>query len=225
MVDYVDAHKGHYGVEPICAVLPIAPSTYYEHKAREQDPTRLPERTPRDAELKAEIERVWHGNHGVYGTRKVWLKLKREVIEVARCTVRRLMRELGLRGAVRGRQFKTTIGNDALPRPPDHVNRNFNVARPNALWVSDLTYAVTWRGYVYVAFVIDAYARRIVGWRASTSLRTDLALDALEQALYDRTVREGDSLIHHSDRRAIRIDPLYRAIERRRDRAIGRQRR
>ena len=215
---YIDAHKDRFGVEPICAVLPIAPSTYYEQKARARDPSRLPPRAQRDAALKPEIERVWHENHDVYGARKVWLQLKREGIDVARCTVRRLMRELGLRGAVRGRQFKTTLGDNDLPRPPDHVNRDFKVARPNALWVSDLTYVATWRGFVYVAFVIDAYARRIVGWRASTSLRTDLALDALEQALYDRSVSEQDALIHHSDRGVQYVSIRY--TERLRDAGI-----
>jgi putative transposase len=127
---------------------------------------------------------VWDENFQVYGVRKVWRQLNREEIPVARCTVARLMRELGLRGAVRGRRFKTTIANDELPRPVDQVNCNFVVQRPNALWVSDLTYVATWRGFVYVAFVIDAFARRIVGWRASHSLRTDLALDALEPSLF-----------------------------------------
>jgi transposase InsO family protein len=184
----------------ICEVIPIAPSTYYEHKAREADPGRLPARARRDAALKPEIERVWRENFRVYGGRKVWLQLNREGFRVARCTVKRLMRELGLRGAIRGRRVKTTATNPALPCPADRVNRNFQVRRPNALWVSDLTYVASWRGCVYVAFVIDAYARRIVGWRASSSLRTDLALDALEQALYEREVSDEDSLVHHSDR-------------------------
>ena len=200
MVGYIDAHRDAYGVEPICAALPIAPSTYYEHKAREAELSRLPRRAQRDAALKPEIERVWHENLRVYGARKVWLQLKREGFSVARCTVRRLMRELGLRGAVRGRRTKTTIPATAEVCPLDRVNRNFEVPRPNALWVSDLTYVATWQGFVYVAFVIDAYARRIVGWRVSSSLRTGLALDALEQALYDRNVEGDGSLIHHSDR-------------------------
>ena len=138
-------------------MLPIAPSTYYEQKARARDPSRLPPRAQRDAALKPEIERVWHENHDVYGARKVWLQLKREGIDVARCTVRRLMRELGLRGAVRGRQFKTTLGDNDLPRPPDHVNRDFKVARPNALWVSDLTYVATWRGFVSANLPLRLY--------------------------------------------------------------------
>jgi transposase InsO family protein len=200
MIAFIDAHREEYGVESICAQLPIAPSTYYEHKARAVDPTRVPTRTRRDRELKVDIQRVWNENFQVYGVRKVWRQLNRENIVAARCTVERLMRDLGLRGAVRGRQFKTTIPSDELPRPADHVNRNFVVPRPNALWVSDLTYVATWRGFVYVAFVIDAFARRIVGWRASNSLRTDLALDALEQALYERSVNANASLVHHSDR-------------------------
>lgn len=200
MVGYIDAHRDTYGVEPICAVLPIAPSTYYEHKSREADPSRLPARAQQDAVLKPEVERVWHENLRVYGARKVWLQLKREGFSVARCTVRRLMRELGLKGAVRGRTTKTTIPTTAEVCPLDRVNRDFKVPRPNALWVSDLTYVATWRGFVYVAFVIDAYARRIVGWRVSSSLRTDLALDALEQALYDREVDDEGGLVHHSDR-------------------------
>lgn len=200
MMTFIDAHRDEYGVEPICAQLPIAPSTYYEHKAREIDPKRVPPRVKRDRELKVDIQRVWDENFQVYGVRKVWRQLNREDIAAARCTVERLMRDLGLRGAVRGRKFKTTIADATLGRPADRVNRVFAVPRPNALWVSDLTYVATWRGFVYVAFVIDAFARRIVGWRACASLRTDLALDALEQALYERARNVDDGLIHHSDR-------------------------
>ena len=150
--------------------------------------------------LKHEIQRVWDDNFRVYGVRKVWHQLKREGFDVARCTVARLMRDLGLRGVVRGRKVKTTVADELLDRPPDRVNRQFNVVRPNALWVADLTYVATWRGFVYVAFVIDAFARRIVGWRVSSSLRTGLALDALEQALYDRQKSDTEELVHHSDR-------------------------
>ena len=200
MVSFIDDHRGEYGVEPICAVLPVAPSTDYEHKAREADPERAPLRVRRDVELRTEIRRVWEKNFRVYGVRKVWRQLSREGIPVARCTVARLMRDLGLQGVVRGRRLKTTVAAEELPRAADRVNRDFKVARPNALWVADLTYVATWCGFVYVAFVIDAYARRIVGWRASTSLRTDLALDALEQALYARAIDDGDALVHHSDR-------------------------
>lgn len=200
MTEYIDDHKDRFGVEPICAVLPIAPSTYYEHKARFRDPTRRSDREKRDDVLKPEIERVWHENFSVYGARKVWLQLNREAIEVARCTVARLMKILGIRGVRRGRRTITTIPGDVLDRPRDAVNRDFNVAHPNTLWVADLTYVATWRGFVYVAFVIDAFARRIVGWRVSTSLHTDIALDALEQALYDRKATQHGELIHHSDR-------------------------
>ena len=200
MVAFIDANREEYGVEPICQVLPMAPSSYYEHKARQADPGRLPPRLQRDRELEGQIQRVWDENFQVYGARKTWRALKREDIEVARCTVARLMARLGLRGAVRGRAFKTTTAADsALARPEDRVKRNFVAERPNALWVSDLTYVATWRGFVYVAFVIDTFARRIVGWRVSNSLRTDLALDALEQALCERTPRAEQPLVHHSD--------------------------
>ena len=200
MVTYIDDHKVRFGVEPICAVLPIAPSTYYANKTQHHDPDRRSTRAKRDAGLKLEIQRVWDDNFRVYGVRKVWRQLKREGFEVARCTVARLMRDLGLRGVVRGRKVKTTVPDELLDRPLDRVNRQFNVFRPNALWVADLTYVATWRGFVYVAFVIDAFARRIVGWRVSSSLRTGLALDALEQALFDRQKSETEELIHHSDR-------------------------
>lgn len=201
MVDFIDDHRGVYGVEPICAVLPIAPSTYYEWKAAREDPSRRSMRAQRDERLRKEIRRVWDGNLSVYGTRKVWKQLNREGIPVARCTVERLMGELGLQGAVRGSGFKpTTEADERADRPMDLVERNFTAERPNQLWVSDLTYVATWRGFVYVAFVIDAYARRIVGWRVSSSLKSDLALDALEQALCERQDAASDALIHHSDR-------------------------
>jgi transposase InsO family protein len=198
MVTFIDEHREADGVESICRQLPIAPSVYYEHKARERDPARRPKREVRDAELRDEIERVWKNNFGVYGARKVWRQLLREGVEVARCAVERLMREMGLRGVVRGRKCKTTIPDDLAERPRDLVKRNFTAERPNQLWVADLTYVVTWRGFVYVAFIIDVFSRKIVGWRVSSSLRSDLALDALEQALHERTERE--DLIHHSDR-------------------------
>ncbi len=200
MAAYIDENKDRFGVEPICKVLPIAPSTYYEHKAKARDPTRRSDREKRDEVLKPEIERVWQENFNVYGARKVWLQLNREEVEVARCTVARLMKIIGIQGVKRGRRTITTIPGDALDRPRDAVNRDFNVSRPNALWVADLTYVATWRGFVYVAFVIDAFARRIVGWRVSNSLQTDIALDALEQALYDREAAQHGGLIHHSDR-------------------------
>jgi transposase InsO family protein len=198
MVSFVDEHRGEYGVEPICAQLPIAPSTYYECKAREVDPSRLPPRARRDLELSGEIRRVYDENFLVYGARKVWRQLNREQITVARCTVERLMQSLGLQGVVRGRSCRTTISDDAADRPADLVNRQFTATRPNQLWVADITFVATWTGFVYVAFVIDVYSRRIVGWRVANSLRTDLVLDALEQALCSRMGTEG--LIHHSDR-------------------------
>ena len=200
MVAFIDRHRDQYGVEAICALLPMAPSSYYEYKARQIDASRLPARTHRERQLEGEIHRVWQENFQVYGVRKMWRQLNREAIAVARCTVARLMARMGLRGVVRGRQFRTTVADAALARPEDRVQRNFAAERPDALWVSDLTYVATWRGFVYVAFVIDAYARRIVGWRVSNTLRSDLALDALEQALYERAPREDQGLIHHSDR-------------------------
>lgn len=200
MVSFIDDNRGKYGVEPICEVLPIAPSTYYEHKARQADPGRLPARSRRDGILKGQIRRVWEDNFNVYGIRKVWRQLNREGIDVARCTVARLMHDMGIQGAVRGKKCRTTITDDSAVRPLDLVERDFRASRPNQLWVSDLTYVATWRGFVYAAFVIDAYARRIVGWRVSSTLRTDLVLDALEQALYDRPEDQLDQLVHHSDR-------------------------
>jgi putative transposase len=198
MVAFIDEQRAAYGVEPICAVLPIAPSTYYLAKARADDPAQCSQRALRDATLREEIRRVWETNLRVDGVRKVWRQLLREGIAVARCTVARLMRQLGLVGAIRGRRFKTTVPDTSAARPADLVNRAFVASRPNALWVADLTYVATWKGFVYVAFVIDVFARMIVGWRVSTSLRTDLALDALEQALYSRPTSDG--LVHHSDR-------------------------
>jgi len=198
MVSFIDTYREEYGVEPMVRELPIAPSTYYEHRARRSDPSRLSQRAQRDALLSPEIRRVWEENFRVYGVRKVWRQLRREGVDVARCTVERLMRQMGLEGAVRGRKARTTVVDETAARPGDLVQRDFTARRPNELWVADLTYVATWRGFVYVAFVIDAFARRIVGWRVSSSLRADIALDALEQALYDRGCDDG--LVHHSDR-------------------------
>jgi putative transposase len=198
IVRYIDDHKDRFGVAPICQVLPIAPSTYYEQKARERDSGRRPARHHRDEALKPEITRVWHENFQVYGARKVWKQLKRESTPVARCTVARLMKDLGLRGARRGKVFKTTIPDRGASRPADLVDRQFVATRPDQLWVADITYVATWRGFAFVAFIVDVFSRRIVGWRVSTSLRTDLVLDALEQSIHARG-RSGD-LIHHSDR-------------------------
>ena len=198
MVAFIDAHRAAYGVGPICQQLPIAPSTYYEAKAQQADPSRRSARAQRDEALRPEIERVWEDNHRVYGARKVWKQLGREDHVVARCTVERLMRSLGLAGVVRGQRSRTTVPDLTTERPPDLVERRFAATRPNELWVADFTYVATWQGMVYVAFVIDVFSRRIVGWRASAAMRTDLALDALEQALYARQPNE--RLVHHSDR-------------------------
>ena len=200
MTSFFHSHREQYGVEAICNVLPIAPSTYYEGKARETGHRRFPARALRDGELREQIRRVWKENFGVYGVRKVWRQLNREGVVAARCTVARLMREFGLRGVVRGRRVKTTTAVATLPGPADRVNRVFQAPRPNVLWLADLTYVATWAGFVCVAFVIGAFARCIVGWRVSNSLRTDLALDALEQALYARVVDSRDDLVHHGVR-------------------------
>jgi len=201
MVGFIDDHRDHFGVEPICAVLPIAPSTYFLHKARQAQPARRSARAQQDDDLRAAIQRVWDAHHQVYGPRKVWKQLRREGILVARCTVERLMRDMGLRGAVRGRAWVVTTRNAAAAdRPADLVERRFTATRPNQLWVADFTYVATWRGFVYVAFVIDVFARRIVGWRVSSSLRTDFVLDAREQAIYDRRGDGAAALVHHSDR-------------------------
>jgi len=199
---FIDEHRKDYGVEPICRVLPIAPSTYRVHAARAADPQKRPDRAKRDAALRPEIRRVWDENFQVYGVRKVWRQLNREGIAVARCTVARLMGEIGLAGAVRGRAVKTTRSNPAAPCPEDRVNREFYAPAPNRLWLSDFTYVATWAGFVYVAIVIDAFARRIVGWRVSRSMQAQFVLDALEQALHNRRPAEGGGLVHHSDRGA-----------------------
>jgi transposase InsO family protein len=201
MVRFIDDHRDTHGIESICAVVPIAPSTYFRHKTRSADPTRRSARAQRDDELRAAIQRVWDDNQQVYGPRKVWRQLRREGVRVARCTVERLMRAMGLHGAVRGRAWTVTTQSDsAATRPADLVDRQFAALRPNQLWVADFSYVATWRGFVYVAFVIDVFARRIVGWRVSASLRTDFVLDALAQAIHDRRRAGVDDLIHHSDR-------------------------
>ena len=199
MKSFIDDYREAYGVEPICKVLPIAPSTYYEHAARKADPALQPARMRRDEVLCGHVQRVWSENFEVYGVRKVWRQLRREGFDVARCTIERLMRRLGLRGVIRGKTHRTTVSDRAVPCPQDHVNRQFQASRPKALWVSDFTYVSTWQGFVYVAFIIDVFARRIVGWRVSSSARTDFVLDSLEQALYARQPVTG-GLIHHSDR-------------------------
>jgi transposase InsO family protein len=198
MISFIDDHRGSHGVEPICKVLPIAPSTYHEHFAQRRDPSRLSVRAKADLALKPEIARVFTENFEVYGVRKVWRQLKREGHDVARCTVERLMQSMGLQGVIRGRPVRTTVQDKAAPCPLDHVNRQFHAPAPNRLWVSDFTYVSTWAGFVYVAFVIDVYARYIVGWRVSRTAHAGFVLDALEQAIHDR--RPVNNLIHHSDR-------------------------
>ena len=189
-----------YGVEPICRVLPIAPSTYHSHVAQRRDPSLMSARGKRDLSLKPEIARVFAENFEVYGVRKVWQQMKREGFDIARCTVERLMRDMGLQGVIRGKSARTTISDKAAARPLDQVNRRFQAPAPNMLWVSDFTYVAIWRGFVYVAFVIDVYARRIVGWRASRTAHAGFVLDALEQALHNRRPAYRSGLIHHSDR-------------------------
>ena len=210
MISFVDAYRDDYGVEPICRVLAIAPSTYHAHAARRAKPETAPARVKRDTTLSVEIKRVFNENFQVYGVRKVWRQLKREGYDVARCTVARLMRKMALQGVIRGRRVRTTVSDKAAPCPLDRVNRRFRAPRPNMLWVSDFTYVATWTGFVYVAFVIDAYARRIVGWRVSRSAHAGFVLDALEQALHDRKPVSGD-LVHHSDRGVQYVSIKYTA--------------
>lgn len=197
-MDFIDQHRSTLGVEPICKVLPIAPSTYHRHKEHQQHRERRSDRARRDEQLSVDIRRVWERNHGVYGAQKVWRQLGREDIAVARCTVERLMKELGLQGVRRGRRCITTIVGDVINKPLDLVNRQFTADRPNRLWVADITYVATWSGFVYVAFVVDVFSRCIVGWRVLKSMQTDLVLDALEQALWARGKPQG--VTHHSDR-------------------------
>jgi putative transposase len=194
MTRYIDAFRARFGVEPICKTLQVAPSTYYAARCR-----RPSTRCLRDAELKPRLRQVHAQHFGVYGVRKLWRQLQREGTAVARCTVERLMRDLGLRGVVRGRRLRTTIPDEAAPRPMDLVQRDFHPTAPNRLWVADLTYVRTWSGFAYVAFIMDAFSRYIVGWHVSRSLHTDLVLTALEQALW---ARKGpfEGLVHHSDR-------------------------
>ena len=200
MISFIDDHRTLYGVEPICKLLPIAPSTYHARVAQRADPAKASARAKRDAGLRTEIRRVFEANFGVYGVRKIWRQLGREGVSVAHCTVARLMRQMGLRGVIRGKEARTTVSDRAMPCPADRVNRQFRASRPNLLWLADFTYVATWQGFVYVAFVIDAFARRIVGWRVSRTAHAGFVLDALEQALHDRRPVRGGGLIHHSDR-------------------------
>ena len=200
MIAFIDDQRGVHGVEPICKVLPIAPSTYFDHQAKRADPDLLSDRAKRDALLLPEIKRVHKAHFEVYGVQKLWRQLGREGFSVARCTVARLMRANGIEGAVRGKPLRTTFSDKGAPCPKDHVNREFEAAAPNRLWVSDFTYVSTWTGFVYVAFIIDAFSRRTVGWRVSRTAHTGFVLDALEQALHDRRPLHRGGLVHHSDR-------------------------
>ncbi len=203
MIAFIEDQRVVYGVESICRVLPIAPSTFYHRLTCRADPSKASVRQQRDAELRPEIKRGWDENYQVYGVRKAWHQMKRERFDVARCTVARLMKQIGIRGAVRGKAVKTTIPDTSAPCPRDKVNRQFRAPAPNLLWVSDFTYVSTWQGFVYVAFVIDTFADRIVGWRVSRSAKTDFVLDALEQALHDRRPVQESGLIHHSDSKCV----------------------
>ena len=200
MIAFIDDHRQVHGVEPICKVLPIAPSTYHAHVAKRADPEKLSVRAKRDITLQPEIARVFAENFEVYGVRKAWRQMVRERFDVARCTVARLMRGMGLQGVIRGKPVRTTVPDKTAPCPLDHVNRVFHAPAPNRLWLSDFTYVSTWSGFVYVAFVIDAYARRIVGWRVSRTAQAGFVLDALEQALHERRPIHRGGLVHHSDR-------------------------
>ncbi len=200
MIGFIDDHREAHEVEPICKVLPIAPSTYHAHVAKRANPSLLPQRAQRDEALKVDIRRVFAANFEVYGARKVWRQMRREGHDVARCTVERLMRAVQLQGVIRGKRVRTTIGDKKAPCPLDHVRRQFRAPSPNRLWVSDFTHVATWAGFVYVAFVIDVFSRYIVGWRVSRTAHAGFVLDALEQALHQRQPAHGGGLIHHSDR-------------------------
>jgi transposase InsO family protein len=197
MIAFIEENRD-IGVEPICKHLPIAPSTFYDHMAKRANPDLLSDRAKRDIALKPEIERVWEQNYKVYGVRKVWHQMRREGFDIASCTVARLMKDIGIEGIIRGKKARTTIPDKSQPCPLDRVNRQFKTPAPDMLWVSDFTYVATWQGFVYVAFVIDAFARRIVGWRVSRTANAGFVLDALEQAVHQR--RPSSGLVHHSDR-------------------------
>lgn len=213
MISFIDEHRGVFGpmfdLGPICMLLPIAPSTYYENVAKRPDVDRLSVHVRSDIALKIEIRRVFEANFRVYGVRKVWRQLKREGVDIVRCTVARLMRSMSLQGIIRGKPIRTTIPDKTAPSPLDRVNRQFKAHAPNRLWLSDFTYVATWQGFVYIAFVIDAFARRIVGWRGRRTAHAGFVLDALEQALHERRPVHGGGLVHHSDRGAQYVSIKY----------------
>jgi putative transposase len=200
MIAFIDENRDEHGVEPICRILEIAPATYHAHEARRRFPDKAPPRVKTDLALRPQIQRVYDENFQVYGARKVWLQLNREGFGVARCTVERLMKGMGIEGVIRGKPVKTTVSDKSAPCPLDRVNCHFKAPAPNMLWVSDFTYVSTWAGTVYVAFIIDVFARRIVGWRVSRNMQSAFVLDALEQALAVRRPFRGSGLVHHSDR-------------------------
>jgi putative transposase len=214
MIAFIDDNRGTHWVEPICSVLPIAPSTYHKHVAEWRDPSRCSARARRDMVLKPEVARVFAENFAVYGVRKVWRQMQSEGHDIARCTVERLMRDMGLAGVIRGKPVRTTFSDKAAPCPLDHVNRQFHAPAPNMLWVSDFAYVSTWSGFVYVAFVIDVYARYIVGWRVSRTAHSSFVLDALKQALHDHRLPSRWPHPSQRQRIAICIHKIHRAVSR-----------
>ena len=224
MIQFIEDHRDDHGVEPICRVLPIAPATFYDNMAKRADPSRLSDRVKRDAERKSEIERVFEQNLKVYSVRKVWRQMHREGFDIARCTVARLMKGIGIKGVIRGKRPRTTIPDKALPCPLDRVNRQFHASAPNVLWVSDFTYVATWQGFVYVAFVIDVFARRIVGWCASRTANAGFVLDTLEQASSTQASTRSTSASLRL-RIAISVDQIHRTTGRGEDCTVSRQRR
>ena len=222
MIQFIEDHRGDHGVEPICRVLPIAPATFYDHLAKRADSSRLSDRAKRDEELKPEIKRVFEENLSVYGVRKVWHQMRRQGFDIARCTVARLMKDLGLEGVVRGKKPKTTIPDKALPCPLDKVNRQFHAPAPNVLWVSDFTYVATWQGFVYVAFVIDVFARRIVGWRVSRTASAGFVL-CFGASHSSTQTGPGSTGPPFGSRIAISVDQIHRTVVRGEDRPIRRQ--
>jgi len=200
MIAFIEDHSGVHGVEPICRALPIAPSTFYAHAAIARDPNMASDRARRDIIDKEKIEEAFDSSGKRYGARKIWHELRRNDHDIARCTVERLMKAMEIQGVVRGQRPITTTPDASQPCPDDKVNRDFTASMPNQLWVSDFTYVSSWQAIVYVAFVIDVFARCIVGWRVSTSMTTGFVLDALNQAICQRAPSETESLIHHSDR-------------------------
>lgn len=220
---FIDDHRDEFGVGSICSVLPIAPSSYYTHLAVRRDPEKAFDRVKQDALDCKEIKRVFEGNRSCYGARKVWHQLRREGFDIARCTVERLMKSMGIEGVKRGKKVTTTNPDTAQPCPDDKVNRKFEAQFPNQLWISDFTYVSTWQGMAYVAFITDVFARKIVGWRVSTSMNTSFVLDALNQAICQRRPANDQSLTHHSDRGSQYLSIRYsdRLVEAGIDASVG----